>query len=206
LPQAGVERAIVDSIHYTTVARILAQASLQPHRSRYGKTARLDEEFLRLAAKVLWCYEVVDWLHRRGEVVIGMDEKPHIQALRRVAPIQPMGPSRSERREFEYARKGIVPFLVAFNVYDGTMLGWWLDKNDHEPFLWGVRQVERRYAKARRIHLSVDNGGAPIAHETRRYFARRPPLRVLSPPRPGLMAQPSRVVAARVYGEVPGPV
>jgi hypothetical protein len=101
LPQVVVEQALVESSHYTTVAHVLAQASLPPHRSRDWKTARVDEEFLRLAAKVLWCYELVDWSHRRGEVVICMDEKPNIQALRRVAPNQPMGPGRIERREFE---------------------------------------------------------------------------------------------------------
>src|SRR6476660_93127 len=73
LQQVVVEHTLVESIHYTTVARLLAHASLQPHRSRYWKTARLDDAFLRLAAKVLWCYESVDWLHRRGEVVICMD-------------------------------------------------------------------------------------------------------------------------------------
>jgi len=124
----------------------------------------------------------VDWLHRRGEVVICMDEKPNLQALRRVAPTQPLGPGRIERREFEYERKGVVHFLVAFNVYDGTMLGWSLDKNDHDHCLWGVRQVERRYAKARRIHLIVDNGGSHIAQETQRYFRRRPRVRVLYTP------------------------
>lgn len=182
LPQVVVEQAIVDSIHYTTVARILARASLQPHRSRYWKTARLDDACLRLAAKVLWCYEMVDWLHRRGEVVICMDEKPHIQALRRVAPTHPMGPGCIEGREFAYERKGVVHFLVAFNVYDGTMRGWWMDKNDHAHFSWGVRQVERRYAKARRLPLIMDNGGSHIAEETHRYFARRPHVRVLYTP------------------------
>jgi transposase len=182
LQQVVEEQGGVPAIHFTTVARILAEASLQPHRSRYWKTARLGEDFVRLAAKVLWCYESVDWLQRRGEVVICMDEKPNIQALRRVAATQRMGPGRIERREFEYERKGVVHFLVAFNVYDGTMLGWCLDKNDHDHFLWGVRQVERRYPKARRIHLILDNGGSHIAHETQRYFTRRPRLRVLYTP------------------------
>jgi transposase len=117
-----------------------------------------------------------------GEVVICMDEKPNLQALRRVAPTQGMGPGRIERREFEYERQGIVHFLVAFNVYDGTRLGWCLDKNDHAHFLGGVRQVDRRYPKARRIHLIVDNGGSHIAHDTQRYCARRPRLRVLYTP------------------------
>jgi hypothetical protein len=182
LQQVVGEQAIVDSIHYTTVARILARASLQPHRSRYWKTARLDEELLRVAAKVLWCYERGDWLHRRGDVGIGMDEKPNIQALRRVAPTQPMEPGRMGRREFEYERKGVIHFLGAFTVYEGTRLGWCMDKNDHEHFLWGVRQVERRYAKARRLPLIIDNGGSHSAEETHRYFARRPRVRVLYTP------------------------
>jgi transposase len=182
LQQVVVEQAVVAAIHYTTVARILAEASLQPHRSRYWKTARLDEGFVRLAAKVLWWYEHVDWLHRRGEVVICMDEKPNIQALRRLALTQRLAPGRIERREFEYKRGGVVHLLVALNVYDGTMLGWCLEKNDHDHFLWGVRQVERRYPKARRIHLIVDNGGSHIAHDTQRYFARRPRLRALYTP------------------------
>jgi hypothetical protein len=47
-----------------------AEASLQPYRSRYWKTATIDETFLPLAAKVLWCYERVAWLHERGEIVL----------------------------------------------------------------------------------------------------------------------------------------
>lgn len=46
LGQVVIGQAIVESIHYTTVARILASATLQPHRSRYWKTATIDEEFV----------------------------------------------------------------------------------------------------------------------------------------------------------------
>jgi hypothetical protein len=184
LQQVVVEQAVVSSIPYPTVAHILAEASLPPHRSRYGKTARLDEEFLRLAAKVGWCYEHVEWLPGRGERVIGREEKPQIHALRRLAPTQGLAPGRIERRECEYKRGGIVPLLVALNVYEGTMLGWCLEKNDHDHFLWGVRQVVRRYPKARRLHFSVDNGGSHIAHATQRYCARHPRLRLLYTPAP----------------------
>jgi hypothetical protein len=75
-----------------------------------------------------------------------------------------------------------VHWLVALNVYDGTLLSWGLEKNDHDHFLWSVRQVERRYPKARRLHLIVDNGGSPSTPDTQRSFARRPRLRVLSTP------------------------
>jgi len=131
---------------------MLAEASLQPHRSRYWKTATIDETFLPLAAKVLWCYERVAWLHERGEIVLCLDEKPNIQALSRAIPRQLMSAGRIERHEFEYQRHGTVTLVVALNVYDGTMRGWCVDKNDHEHFLWCVRQVARSYRHARRLH------------------------------------------------------
>jgi hypothetical protein len=177
LQQVVIEQAIVDTIHYTTVARILASASLQPHRSRYWKTARIDAEFTARAAQVLWCYERVCWLHQRGEVVICVDEKPNIQALARCAPTQPMSPGQIARREFEYKRHGTVNLLVAFNVYDGRMWACCLDANDHDHFLWGLRQISRRWARALRIHLIMDNGASHIDHHTRAYLAAHPRFR-----------------------------
>lgn len=184
LAEVVVEQAVVESIHYTTVARLLRAASLQPHRSRYWKTATVDEHFTRLAAPVLWCYERVEWLERRGELVLCVDEKPNLQALERRCPMQPMRPGRIARHEFEYLRHGTVTFLVLLNVYDGTMWGTCLDVNDAAHFIPAVERVlaRRCYRRARRIHLILDNGGSHIAHETRAALAAIPRLRVLYTP------------------------
>jgi hypothetical protein len=114
--EVGVEQAIVGAIHDTTVARISAQASVQPQRSRYWKTAAIDERFITQAAKMLWRYERVAWLHDRGEVVLCVDEKPHLQVLVRRVPTPPMRRGQMARREFEYKRDGTVTFLAALNV------------------------------------------------------------------------------------------
>jgi hypothetical protein len=182
LQQVVIEQAVVDAIHYTTIARILASASLQPHRSRYWKTATIDEKFTERAAQILWCYERVYWLRQRGEVVICVDEKPNIQALSRRAPTQPMSPGQITRREFEYKRHGTVNLLVAFNVYDGLMWACCLDANDHEHFLWALRQISRRWARACRIHLIMDNGPSHIDHHTRKYLASHARFRPLYTP------------------------
>jgi len=182
LQQVVVEQAIVDSIHYTTVARLLASASLQPHRSRYWKSATIDDEFTTRAAQVLWCYERVYWLNKRGEVLICVDEKPNIQALSRRAPTQGMSRGQIARREFEYKRHGTVNLLVAFNVYDGKMWGCCLEANNHEHFLWALRQISRRWARAARIHLIMDNGPSHIDHHTRRYLAAHARFRPLYTP------------------------
>lgn len=182
LQQVVIEQAIVERIHYTTVARILAEASLQPHRSRYWKTARIDAEFTSRAAQILWCYERIVGLHQRGELVICVDEKPNIQALSRLKPTQPMSPGQIARREFEYKRHGTVVLLVAFNVFDGTMWGSCLDSNDHDHFLWALRQIARRWARAKRIHLIMDNGPSHIDHHTRTYLAAHERFRPLYTP------------------------
>jgi hypothetical protein len=53
---------------------------LQPYRTRYWKTARLDAEFKERAEKVLWCYAHAERLARRGYWVVYADEKPNCQA------------------------------------------------------------------------------------------------------------------------------
>jgi hypothetical protein len=179
-----VERAVVESIHYTTVARALRAASLQPHRSRYWKTAVVDEHFTRLAAPILWCYERVEWLEARGELVLCVDEKPNLQAVQRRCPTQPMQPGRIARHEFEYRRHGTVTFLVLLNVYDGMMWGDCLDVNDGAHFIPAPERVlaRRCYRRAARIHLILDNGGSYIAYATRAALAAIPRLRVLHTP------------------------
>lgn len=182
LQQVVIEQAIVDRIHYTTVARILSSASLQPHRSRYWKTATIDENFTARAAQILWCYERALWLHKRGEVVICVDEKPNIQALSRLKPTQPMSAGQIARREFEYKRHGTVVLVVALNVVTGLMWGSCLEANNHEEFLWALRQISRRWSRAHRIHLIMDNGSAHIDHNTRKYLADHDRFRPLYTP------------------------
>lgn len=182
LGQVVAQQGVVSSIHFTTVARILAHASLQPHRSRYWKTAKIDERFRALAAKVLWCYERVEWLYQRGQLVICVDEKPAIQALSRCGAKQPVRCGQIERREFDYERHGTVNFFVALNVYDGRMWGCCIDRNDHDHFLWCLRQIEHRYGRAQRIHLIMDNGPSHIDHHVRDYISTRPRIRALYTP------------------------
>ena len=82
----AAERGIVPRIAHSTVSLLLRHADLQPHRWRYWKTPTLDVEFRQRAAGVLWCYEQVAALAAREEVVLCLDEKPHLQVLERRCP------------------------------------------------------------------------------------------------------------------------
>src|SRR6187402_3502121 len=56
LAREAVARGIVPAISPRTVRHILNAVDLQPHRTRYWKTAKRDARFKERAEKVLWCY------------------------------------------------------------------------------------------------------------------------------------------------------
>src|SRR5262245_5181669 len=57
---------IVSSISPATVRRLLHDVDLQPHCTRYWKTARLDARFKERAEQVLWCYGNAERLAEQG--------------------------------------------------------------------------------------------------------------------------------------------
>ena len=62
---------------------ILNDVDLQPHRTRYWKTARLDAKFKERAEQVLWCYGNAARLAAQGIWVVCVDEIPTFQVLER---------------------------------------------------------------------------------------------------------------------------
>src|SRR5215203_4670312 len=70
LARQAVADGIVESISSRTVRLILNQVDLQPHRTRYWRTSRIDPQFKARAEKVLWCYGNAERLARRGYWVV----------------------------------------------------------------------------------------------------------------------------------------
>ena len=87
-----------------SICRFLRSLALKPHKVRYWLNPT-DPDFDRKAAKI--CKLYVEPPH--GKRVISIDEKPGIQALRRVHPSRPARPNEAARVEFEYERKGTQP-------------------------------------------------------------------------------------------------
>lgn len=200
LEQVIVEKEIVTEIHYTSVALILRQADLQPHRQRYWKTTVWNAEAIERAARILWCYERADWLWERDEVVICLDEKPNLQVLQRAAPKQLMAPGRIERQEFEYHRHGTLNLLVGMSVHNGQMGLTSLERNDGTHFRPAVQQYLERFAGAKRVHLILDNGSSHTSADTQAFFADLDPrVRVLfTPPHASWLNQAELLL--RAYG------
>lgn len=183
LARAAARLGIVPRIAHSTVSLILRAADLQPHRSRYWKTPRLDGQFVERARKILWCYERVDRLHDHNEVVVCLDEKPQLQALERRRPTVAMQAGRIERQEFEYLRHGTVNFLGALFVHDGTMRGWCLERNDSAHLIPTLDELFEALRERRRIHLIWDGGPSHTSGLTAQCLRRhRPQVRVLLTP------------------------
>jgi DDE superfamily endonuclease len=168
---AEVARAggVVPHIAHSTVSLILRHATLQPHRCRYWKTPVLNADFVRQASQILWCYEQIEHLARREEVVLCWDEKPNVQALER-HPTQGMASGQIARQEFDYVRHGTVNFAVAMAVHDGSIRGWCLDRNNSRHLCPVLAQLFSQLKCARKIHLIWDCGPSHGSGYTREFL------------------------------------
>jgi transposase len=125
LAAEAVRRGIVDSISPSQVNRILRQAQLQPHRSRYwlNTTEKDPVQFAAQVQMVCACYQDAPQLYFHHDTyTLSVDEMTGIQALERVAATRGMKPGRRELREFEYARHGTVTLIGNLNVVTGELV------------------------------------------------------------------------------------
>lgn len=125
LADEAVARGIVESISASQVNRYLREADLQPHKSRYwlNTTEKDPVAFQAQVEMICACYHDAPQLyHYHDTHTICVDEMTGIQALERIAPIKPMKPGRTERREFEYARHGTQTLIGNFHVVTGELI------------------------------------------------------------------------------------
>ena len=170
LARQAVADGIVAGISPRTVRSILADVDLQPHRTRYWKTPRLDNRFKGRAEQVLWCYANASRLAERGVWVVCVDEIPTFQVLER-APLRRAIPGSIEQQEFDYVRHGTVNMLVFLVVHSGLMELAFLTKNDSEHYLPELELFRRHHRELRGVFLIQDGGASHVAAATGRYFA-----------------------------------
>jgi transposase len=170
LARQAVADKIISAISPATVRRILHAVDLQPHRTRYWKTARLDDRFKERAEQVLWCYGNAARLAEQGIWVVCVDEIPTFQVLER-APIRRAVPGSIEQQEFDYTRHGTVNMLVFLVVHSGLMGLTFLESNDAEHYLPELKLFHRQHKELRGAFLIQDGGSSHIAGSTRKYFA-----------------------------------
>jgi len=166
----AVSDGIVETISPRTVRQILHDVDLQPHRTRYWKTARLDADFKQRAERVLWCYGNAGKLAERGIWVVCVDEIPNFQVLER-HPIRRARPGRIEQQEYDYTRHGTVNMLLFLIVHTGQMELAIEPKKDASHYIEALKVFRHRHRHLRGVFLIQDNDPSHTAGETEAYWS-----------------------------------
>ena len=170
-----IRRGIVDSISVSQVNRYLAEAALQPHRSKYwlNTTEKDNALFEQQVQTVCDCYLAAPTLYFQCNThTVCVDEMTGIQALERNAKTIPMQPGRPERIEFEYTRHGTLCLIGNWHVVLGQMIAPTIRKTrTEEDFLWHIHNTVATDADAGWVFV-VDNLNTHSSESLVRYVAR----------------------------------
>ena len=166
---ADVHRLVIErgisAASTSTIVRWLREDAIRPwlYRSWIFPT---DPDFAAKAGRILDLYagRFEGKLLHPGEYVICADEKPSIQARRRIAATLPAAPGvgRGQRVEHTYERGGALTYLGAWDVRRAKIFGRSEPKGGIEPFdslVWQLMTTEP-YSSARRVFWIVDNGSS----------------------------------------------
>jgi hypothetical protein len=138
-------RGIVTSISISQVGRYLAQAELQPHRSKYWLTTKEKdpEVFKQQVQTVCQTYLEAPGLYfQENTYTVSVDEMPGIQALERIAKTIPMQSGKVERIEFEYKRHGTLCLIGNWDVVQGQMIAPTIRRTrTEEDFAWHIHHT-----------------------------------------------------------------
>jgi len=170
-----VERGVSEA-SASTIARWLAEDAIKPWRYR-SWIFPTDPDFLAKAGRVLDLYQG-RWqgkLLHPGDSVICADEKPSIQARRRIHETLPPQQGSCQRVEHTYQRRGALTYLAAWDVRRGQAFGRSEPSGGIEPFDRLVHQVMSKepYASARRVFWVVDNGSSHRGRKSVQRLQRR---------------------------------
>jgi hypothetical protein len=163
LAREAVTRGIVERISDVTVWRWLSQDAIKPWQHRSWIFPR-DPRFAERAGPILDLYQgrwQGELLHP-GDFVVCADEKPSIQARRRIAATRPARRGAGQRVEHEYERMGALCYLAAWDARRARIFDRCAPKDGIEPFdaLVDEFMSEHPYKQAQRVFLVIDNGSA----------------------------------------------
>ena len=161
--------AKVSGVSVSTVHRIWAAFSLQPHRSEAFKLST-DPQFVEKVRDIIGLY--VDPPERA--LVLCVDEKSQIQALDRTQPLLPMRPGQAERHTHDYKRHGTTSLFAALDVKAGTVIGKCMRRHRAQEFRKFLDCIERNVPAELDIHIVMDNASSHKTRRIRNWFAKRP--------------------------------
>lgn len=166
-------------ISRSSVCRFLQAMALKPHRLRYWLNPS-DPDFDRKAATICRLYVNPP----ANATVLSLDEKPGIQALRRVQPDRPLRVGKPARLEFEYERRGTRNLFAAFNVKTGHVVAW-MTPNRSTPYVLAFLDHLVRFYRRGRLIIITDNISTRTGAEARAWLSCHPRVRFVFTPKHG---------------------
>ena len=170
-----IRRTIVPTISVSQVGRYLAQAALQPHRSKYWlNTKEKDPEVFRQQVEnVCQTYLQAPQLYFQEHThTVSVDEMPGIQALERIAKTIPMQPGQPVRIEYEYERHGTLCLTGNWHVVLGQLIAPTIrETRTDEDFTWHIHHTVETDPAAGWVVI-VDNLNTHCSEALVRYVAR----------------------------------
>ncbi len=169
-----VKREIVPSISSSQVGRYLAQAELQPHRSKYWLNTKEKDPavFNQQVQTVCQTYlEAPDLYFQENTHTVSVDEMPGLQALERIEKTIPMQPGQPERIEYEYKRHGTLCLIGNWDVVLGQMIAPTIrETRTEEDFAWHIHHLIQTDAEAGWV-IIMDNLNVHCSETLARYVA-----------------------------------
>lgn len=163
LAREAVTRGIAEQISGVTVWRWLTEDAIKPWQHRSWIFPR-DPNFAAKAGPILDLYAGC-WQGERlhpGDYVVCADEKPSIQARKRIAATRPARRGEGQKVEHEYERMGALCYLAAWDARRAKIFDRCAPADGIDPFGALVEQFmsQAPYNQAQRVFLIVDNGSA----------------------------------------------
>lgn len=152
------DQGIVESISPQSVQRILSSQKLKPWRVHHWLSPKVahDQVFREQVVGISDLYTRELLPHER---VLCLDEKTSLQPRPRTAPTRPAQPGGVPvHLEHEYARKGALNLLAAFDTRTGEVIGICCRRKRQVEFIELLDKLDRQTpSQITRLYLVCDN-------------------------------------------------
>lgn len=155
------------SMSHMTIQRTLKEADLKPHRVEMWLDST-DPEFEAKQLQIIGLYMNPP----ENALVLGIDEKPAIQAIDREKPNKPMRPGSPEKMDFHYKRYGTQSLFAALSVHQGQVVAKSYDRHRTVEFLDFLDFIEKKFPH-REVYLIMDNLSTHKHQDVDTWFEKR---------------------------------
>jgi len=156
-----------------TISRMWRAFGLQPHRTKTFKLSP-DPLLIPKVRDIVGLY-INPPAHA---VLLCVDEKSHIQALDRTAPLLPLRPGQVERRTYDYKRHGTTSLFAALDVKTSRVITEFHRRQRSVEFRQFLDTIDTQVPPGLDVHIIMDNYGTHKTPLIRNWFAKRPRFHV----------------------------